>query len=87
MSSGQHVVARGPKILIYCRVNSGFTPGVLPSAPAGPANAVQNYVLGSVNDTSLYHSCPRRFCHPSCRVLPSLVTFCINLLTLHFGSG
>ena len=42
MSSGQYFVARGSKILIYCRVNSGFTPGVLPSAPAGPANAVQN---------------------------------------------
>ena len=30
-----HFVARGSKILIYCRVNSGFTPGILPSALRG----------------------------------------------------
>ena len=35
MSSGHHFVARGSKILIYCRVNSGLTTGILPFAPAG----------------------------------------------------
>ena len=61
-----HFVARGSKILIYCRVNSGLTPGVLPYAPAG--------------QLKLFKIAPGDFVSPSRRVLPSLITFCINLL-------